>query len=293
MPSTASWPSVGPSPPHRWAAGSSRLSPFPALIRTDNTTPFIQLNTQGDIVELDAGAARQPDNNYLRTWELPGAAHIDLHEASYEVETIAREQPTVRHPALRAGHADRGHRNRRWTASTRSTTCRCSRPRTRPWPRCRRWVTDGVQPPHSPQISTASQLFGLYDTVNLDQYGNALGGIRLPDIQVPTEFYSPINFSQTSSSDLSPVALLSEATSALTALSTGSIDNATLRASGLCLLSGYFTPLANSTTAHLYPTHGAYVAQYTAAANAEVAAGFLTPADAATAIAAAQASSIP
>ena len=53
-------------------SGLISISPFPALIRTDNTTPFIQLNTQGDIVELDAGAARQPDNNYLRTWELPG-----------------------------------------------------------------------------------------------------------------------------------------------------------------------------------------------------------------------------
>ena len=36
-----------------------------------------------------------------------------------------------------------------------------------------------------------------------------------------------------------------------------------------------------------------YVSQYTAAANAAVAAGFLTPADAATAIAAAQASTNP
>ena len=152
---------------------------------------------------------------------------------------------------------------------------------------------DGCAPAHSPAISTTAQLFGLYDTVNLDQYGNSLGGIRLPEIAVPTEFYSPIDFSQTTAADLSPTALLSEAVSALTSLSTGSIDNATVRAAGLCLLSGYFTPLASATTTRLYPTHSAYVAQYTAAANAAVAAGFLTPADAATAIAAAQASSIP
>ena len=47
--------------------GLISTSPFPALIRTDNTAPFIQINTQGDILELDAAAARQPDNAYLRT----------------------------------------------------------------------------------------------------------------------------------------------------------------------------------------------------------------------------------
>ena len=78
--------------------GLVSTSPFPALIRTDNTAPFIELNTQGDIEELDAAAARQPDNNNLRIWELPGASHIDSHEAAYETETIAREEPTVEVP---------------------------------------------------------------------------------------------------------------------------------------------------------------------------------------------------
>jgi hypothetical protein len=272
--------------------GLISTSPFPALIRTDNTTPFIQLNTQGDIVELDAAAARQPDNSDLRTWELAGASHIDLHEASYEVETIAREQPTVAIPHCVLGTPIEG---------TGTVLDGINQVNNMPLfeaedaalAALQNWVTTGTPPAHSPTISTTPQLFGLYDTVNLDQYGNSRGGLRLPEIQAPTEFYSPIDFSQTTSADLSPASLLSEVTSALTALSTGSIDNATVRAAGLCLLSGYFTLLPTSTTTHLYPTHSAYVAQYTAAANADVAAGFLTPADAAAAIAAAQASAIP
>jgi hypothetical protein len=273
-------------------SGLVSQSPFPALIRTDNTTPFIQLNTEGDIVELDAGAARQPDNNYLRTWELAGASHIDLHEASYEVETIAREQPTVAIPRCVFGTPIEG---------TGTVLDGINQVNNMPlfevedaaMTALQNWVTNGVQPPHGTPISTTPVFFGLYDTVNHDQYGNALGGIRLPEIQAPAEFYSPINFSQTSASDFSPSALFSEVTSALTALSTGSINNATVRAAGLCLLSGYFTSLGNSTLSRLYPTHAAYVAKYTAAANAEVAAGFLTPADAAAAIAGAQASSVP
>lgn len=67
--------------------------PAPAYIRTDNTTPFIQLNTEGDIEELGAALVRQPDNNYLRTWELAGASHIDLHEGLYEGATIQHEVP--------------------------------------------------------------------------------------------------------------------------------------------------------------------------------------------------------
>jgi hypothetical protein len=39
------------------------FSPAPAFVRTDSTTPFIQLNTEGDIEELGAALVRQPDNN--------------------------------------------------------------------------------------------------------------------------------------------------------------------------------------------------------------------------------------
>jgi hypothetical protein len=273
-------------------SGLISFSPFPALVRTDSTTPFIQLNTQGDIVELDAGAARQPDNNYLRTWELPGASHIDLHEASYEVETIAREQPTVAVPRCVLGTPIEGT-GTILDGINQVNNMPLFEAEDAAMAALQTWVTTGVQPAHSPQISTTSQLFGLYDTVNLDQYGNARGGIRLPDIQVPAEFYSPINFSQTNPGSLSPTALFNLVTSALTALSTGSINDPTVRAAGLCLLSGYFLPLSSSTITHLYPTHAAYVTQFTAAANAAVAAGFLTPQDAANAIAAASSSSIP
>ena len=115
--------------------------------RSDNTTPFIQLNTEGDLEELAASYVRQSDTNYLRTWELAGASHIDEHEAVWEAEDAAL--------------AD-----------------------------MRRWLTQGVAPPHGNQILTNPFWF---NTIFRDQYGNALGGVRLPDIQAPTETYSAIN----------------------------------------------------------------------------------------------------
>ncbi len=97
--------------------GSGLVSffPAPAYVRTDNTTPFIQINTEGDIEELGAALIRQPDNAYLRTWELAGAAHIDLHEGLYEGATIQREEPQVAAPncvfgvVVQRGDAARQH----------------------------------------------------------------------------------------------------------------------------------------------------------------------------------------
>ncbi len=268
--------------------GLISTSPFPALIRTDNTAPFIQLNTQGDIVELDAAAARQPDNNYLRTWELPGASHIDAHEATYELETIAREQPTVPIPRCVFGTPIEGT-GTPLDGINQVNNMPLFEVEDAAMADLHDWVSNGVPAPHAQPISTIPVSLGLYDLVLSDQYGIGQGGIRMPEAQAPVEDYSPINFSTTSSSDLSPAAIVSEAESALTALSTGSINNAAVRSAGLCLLSGYFTDLSSSTLQGLYPTLASYVSRYTAAANAEVAAGFMTPADAAAAIANAQA----
>jgi hypothetical protein len=66
-----------------------------------------------------------------------------------------------------------------------------------------------------------------------------------------------------------------------------------VRAEGLCLLEGYYTPLRTATLQALYPTHADYVARFTAAAQSDLAAGFLTQADYNAAVAAAKASSVP
>ena len=263
--------------------GLVSTSPFPALIRTDNTTPFIQLNTQGDIEELDAGAARQPDNNYLRTWEVTGAAHIDAHEASYETETLAREQPTLEAPSCALGTPIEG---------TGTPLDGHNQPDNMPlfevedgaMAALQNWVTKGIQPAHGSAISTFPLFFGAYDLVNKNKYGVGEGGIRMPEAQVPAENYSALNFSNLSESSLNPLSLLTELEGAFESLETGGITNEALRDEGLCLLSGYFTDLSHPTLKSLYPTTASYASKFTTAANAEVAAGFMTPEDAAAAI---------
>ncbi|MDE3070545.1 MAG: hypothetical protein KGJ43_07430, partial [Acidobacteriota bacterium] len=264
--------------------GLIATSPFPAQIRTDNTAPFIQLNTQGDIVELDAAAARQPDNGYLRTWELPGASHIDAHEGSYEVETIARENPTVPVPQCIFGTPIEGT-GTPLDGVNQVNNMPLFEVEDAALMDMQRWIVNGVAAPHASPISTTPVFFGLYDLVNSNQYGVGFGGVRLPETEVPTETYSVINFAKPGENSLNPASLIGELQAALEAAETGSIGNPELRDTGLCLLSGYFNNLASSTLRGLYPTSAGYAARYDAEVSLAESAGFITPDDAAAAIA--------
>jgi hypothetical protein len=264
--------------------GLVATSPLPALIRTDNTAPFIQLNTQGDIEELDAAAARQADNNYLRTWEVTGASHIDAHEAAYETETIAREEPNVEAPSCLLG-TPIGGTGTPLDGHNQTDNMPLFEVEDAAMAALQNWVTKGVQPAHGSAISAIPVFFGLYYLVNKNQYGIGQAGIRMPDAQVPAEHYSAINFANVSEESLSPPSIQGELEDVFTTLETGGISNEALRDAGLCLLSGYFTDLSRSSLMALYPTTASYAAKFTAAANAEVAAGFMTPEDAAAAIA--------
>src|SRR5215468_5921848 len=261
--------------------GLVAFSPFPALIRTDNATPLLQIETEGDIEELGFAFARQPGNAHLRTWELAGAAHIDLHEGLYEAGTILRENPQLTAPQCVFGVMANG--------ATQPDNMGVFELEDSALIALRNWISQGVAPPSGNQIATTP----LFNIVERDQYGNALGGIRLPDIQVPTETYSAINFSQPSQEGLTLQQIQTLLQNIFSTLMTGVITDPTLHAEGLCLLEGYYTPFGGATLQSLYPTHAAYVSQFTAAANAELAAGFLTRYDCNQAVKSAQAAPVP
>jgi hypothetical protein len=259
-------------------SGLVNLFPTPAYIRSDNTTPFFQINTQGDIEELGAGLARQPDTNYLRTWEIAGAAHIDLHEGAYEENTILRENPSLPAPRCTSGVVANN--------ATLPDAVSVYAVEDAALVALQAWMNQGVQPPHGNQISTS-----FFGTVNLDQYGNGEGGVRMPEVSVPQASYNPINSYQSSSTSLSSVE--SELLSLFTSLESGAITDVNARDAGLCLLEGYYTPLSTSQLQALYPTHADYVQQFTAAAQADLNAGFLTQQDYGYEVALAQLSTVP
>ena len=174
---------VGASP---LAGGIVDTAPIPAYVRSNNTTPFIQLNTEGDLEELAASYVRQSDTNYLRTWELAGASHIDKHEAEYEIATIGREVPTL--PLVKCSFGI--VTNIGSISIHQADNMPVFEAEDAALADMQKWLSTGVQPPHGSQIATNPFWF---NTIFRDQYGNALGGVRLPDIQAPTETYSAIN----------------------------------------------------------------------------------------------------
>jgi Alpha/beta hydrolase domain len=287
-------------PPAPIGNGLIATSPLDAQIRTDSTTPVLQTITEGDILELLASFARQSDNSYLRSWELAGAAHIDAHEATYELATIARDVPDLPVPECAFGTPITGTGTELdginqvndmplYEVVSAAVTA------------MHRWLSLGVAPPHSPRISTSRLYYWLFpplyvDVVNRDQYGNALGGIRLPEIAAPAQFYSPINVVEPDLGilNLNPMDIFDQVLSILTTLTeTARIDDPVVREAGLCLLSGFFLELDPATLHSLYSSHADYVAKFTNAAQAARNAGFITQADYDASIARAQAADIP
>jgi hypothetical protein len=259
---------------------------FPSLIRTNNTAPFIQINTQGDILELDAGASRQADNTDLRTWEVTGASHIDNHEATYELNTIAIEEPNLPVPQCILGTPIEDSPVASLDGINAVNDMPLFEVEDAAIQDLQNWLVKGVAAPHeSSYLSATPWFFGLFYIPNTNQYGLSSGGIQLPEAQAPTEVYGQLNFSTLDTGSLNPAGIESELEGIFSALESGAILNPDLRAAGLCMLSGYFTDLSTSTLSKLYPTLSVYVNKYSAAANALVKAGFMTQADATAAIA--------
>ncbi|MFY9588586.1 MAG: alpha/beta hydrolase domain-containing protein [Actinomycetota bacterium] len=97
------------------------------------------------------------------------------------------------------------------------------------------WVRTGVAPPNGPRFAFTN------GNLALDEHRNALGGIRLPPIDVPVATY----------------------------------------VSTLCGLGGLTIPFTEVQLRLLYPTHADYYAKMKAATEASLAAGWLLPEDAA------------
>jgi hypothetical protein len=201
--------------------------PSPSRIRTDLRVPVLVFESETD-VRLE-WRARQPDNRRFRQWEVAGTAHAD----SYLV-------PAAALPLLGCTvQINDGPEH--WIVHTAIATLR-------------RWVTDDdFRPPHSPRIVVDGN-----GTIVRDQFGNARGGIRTPQLDVPIATLSGQN-----------------------------------NDGGFCSLFGQTTPFSATALASLYPTHGVYVEKFERATDRAQDRGFLLPVDAREIEAAARTAPIP
>lgn len=173
-------------------------------LRTDLDVKVFKVLSESEVANQTAD--RQEDSDKLRSWEVAGTSHMFFHfiremQPIRERDGIAASAPPTcelppysRIPSRYAANAALEH--------------------------LVRWVRDGIEPPTAPPIETTP---GPPLTVIRDAFGNALGGVQLPQHAVPTATNTGVN---------SPVS---------------------------CRVLGTYLPLDAETLQTLYPNHGAYV----------------------------------
>jgi hypothetical protein len=210
-----------------------------ARIRTDLRVPVFTLQAETDIIL--SSSVRQ-DTAMVRTWEVAGTAHADQYGLTQYNAANAR---------------DKGVNNGAETKCDKPVNDMTSRyAENAAFQHLDRWARGGAAPPTAAPIS---MLFGLIIVRDGDQ--NALGGVRLPDLDVPVATYSPNN-------------------------SGGNV-------AGACMLLGTTTPFTEARIRQLYPDHATYVAKFTAAANRALNGGYLLRPDYDEAVARAKNAKVP
>jgi hypothetical protein len=128
----------------------------PAWIRDDLNEPVFQFQTETDVLGmLGFIAARQPDSDRLRTWEVAGTAHAD----SYLLELGADQG------GVSCEGANDGPQHFVIKAALHALN---------------QWLRDGTAPPTGELLM--SDASGAPAT---DEHGNTLGGVRSPAVDVP------------------------------------------------------------------------------------------------------------
>jgi hypothetical protein len=149
-------PLVGPG---KSADIAGSITGKPTIFRTDQDAPVLDLQTESDVTGvLNSLAARQPDTDHFRLWEVAGTAHADAHllgsiAALLDCGVAINDGP--QHVVAKAAlHA------------------------------LLQWVDDGRLPPKAPRFEITS---GAKKEIARDEDGIAKGAIRIPPVDVPVD----------------------------------------------------------------------------------------------------------
>jgi Alpha/beta hydrolase domain len=152
------------------ASGGAGLNPLgggPQLahIRGDLGVPVFQFLTETDVggglVGAGFSAARQPDTDRLRSWEVAGTSHADQYLLDYDAPIAGDAGLTSSCTSINRGP-------QHWVDGAAIHALHA-------------WVKDGTPPAHGDPLTLADGGSGLAT----DAVGNALGGIRTAAVDVP------------------------------------------------------------------------------------------------------------
>jgi hypothetical protein len=150
------------------ASATSNSRSVRTIVRTDLPTPVLALNTQSEA--LYYYPLRQPDTPLFTYWEIAGASH-----AAFALSSRFRET-AVRDGVLPAG----------FKVSPRVSDVSWLPTADAAIQHLHRWLNGGSPPPRSQPM----MISGEPPAVAADRYGNARGGIRLPELEAPIARYT-------------------------------------------------------------------------------------------------------
>jgi hypothetical protein len=153
-------PVVGPG---KYADIAGSISGTASIFRTDQDAPVIDIQTETDVASiLNSYAARQPDSDRFRLWEVAGTAHADRHALGSTTTSFIHCGVPI----------NDGPTNFVAKAALRALT---------------NWMETGTAPAVAPRIDVAP---GATPTIRRNADGIALGGIRTPPVDVPVAVLS-------------------------------------------------------------------------------------------------------
>src|SRR5215813_7271828 len=151
-------------------------TPAATPIRGDVDVPVLTFQTETDLTLLGYFVARQDDAKNFRLWEVAGTAHADSYSLSVGNSDLGND-PNVAEPVITTDpvpgviHCDTpvnsGPQHYVLNAALAALI---------------RWVRTGKVPKTAPRLDVSA---GPPPAINKDTNGNALGGIRTPQLDVP------------------------------------------------------------------------------------------------------------
>lgn len=186
------------------------------LVRSDLTVPVMVLNSQSEA--LSYAQYRQSDTDLFRSWEIAGASHSPDRQSRFLRQKTNRDGVTS---ASERSYGETPANEVNWLYTLDAA-----------YMRMHEWITDGTAPQSFDPIAIEN---GSYV---LDEYGNVLGGVRLPELAAPTAIYA---------------------------------------ARPELPQSGYTIGFSEEELKALYPDHDAYIAKITEAAETAEKAGVILP----------------
>ena len=127
------------------------------ILRTDTDVPILDTQTESDLASpLGSFAARQPDTDHFRLWEVAGTAHADRHLMGKIADSMTCGLPVNDGPMHIVAKAA--------------------------WHALVEWIDHGTLPPTAPRFDVIDDK----GTIKRDALGIAIGGIRTPPVDVAT-----------------------------------------------------------------------------------------------------------